>query len=109
MSFPQSHSSYFPNGLYQNYKTVLRNYLTESIDFNIVLILGVSFVINTLGIWWGLPSWEGWAPDELIPKDVLLGLSTLFSGDWYDTYPPFHFYLLSSFLVSFVNFVLCNA
>ncbi|ESA34759.1 dolichyl-phosphate-mannose-protein mannosyltransferase [Leptolyngbya sp. Heron Island J] len=55
----------------------------------------MSFFLNILGIWWGLPSWEGWAPDEIIPKDVLLGISDLFSGNWYDTYPPFHFYLLA--------------
>ncbi len=96
MLSPQLLSTHFLIDLYQNYKTAIRNYLIEVIDFNIVLILGFSFVLNALGIWWGLPSWEGWAPDEVIPKDVLLGLARLFSGGWYDTYPPFHFYLLSA-------------
>ena len=85
----------FPKNIYQDYRASLSHYLGKAVDSNIIFILGISFCLNMLGIWWGLPSWEGWAPDEIIPKDVLLGISTLFSGNWYDTYPPFHFYLLA--------------
>lgn len=95
MSIYQLLPRHFPKNIYQSYKTLLCHYLAKAIDSNILFILGISFVINTIGIWWGLPSWEGWAPDEVIPKDVLLGLSSLFSDNWYDTYPPFHFYLLA--------------
>ena len=61
----------------------------------IILILILSFLINIYGIWWGLPSWRGWAADEVTPGHVLEGISQGFSNGWYYTYPPFHFYVLT--------------
>lgn len=59
------------------------------------LILMLSLFLNIVGIWWGLPSLHGGAPDEIFPSRVLDGLLRFYSNDWYDKYPPFHFYLLS--------------
>jgi len=59
------------------------------------LLLLLSTVLNAVGIWWGLPSYVGWAPDELIPNHILKGMDQFFSHGWNDKYPPFHHYLLS--------------
>lgn len=58
-------------------------------------ILALSLWINSYAIGWGLPSFEGWAADELIPARVLNGIAKGFSVNWSDKYPPFHFYLLT--------------
>lgn len=58
------------------------------------IILAVSFFLSIVGIWWGLPSMTGWAPDEIFPSRVLNGLLSLYSNGWHDKYPPVHFYLL---------------
>ncbi len=57
------------------------------------ILLG-SLVLNVAGIWWGLPG--GWPAAELSPRQVLDGLAQRFSHGWFDTYPPFHFYVLSA-------------
>ena len=31
-------------------------------------VLALSFVLNVVGIWWGLPHAATWAPDELVPR-----------------------------------------
>ena len=59
------------------------------------LILAMSFVLFAAGLWWGLPDYRGWAPDEITPSSVVDGLRQAFSHGWHDRYPPFHFYLLS--------------
>ena len=61
----------------------------------LILILFGNFLLNVYGIWWGLPSWRGWAPDELIPAAVLDGIKQAFSHGWYEKYPPFHYYILT--------------
>ncbi len=58
-------------------------------------VLALSVVLFTAGIWWGLPSYRGWAPDEIFPYRVLDGMELLFSNGWYDVYPPFHYYILA--------------
>ena len=62
----------------------------------LLLLLGASLALNLYGISWGLPSVQGWAMDELLPAQVLEGMSRHFSGGWYDKYPPFHYYLLAA-------------
>ncbi len=57
-------------------------------------VLAVSVILFAAGIWWGLPSYRGWAPDELFPSRVLDGMRHLFSHGWSDIYPPFHYYIL---------------
>jgi len=66
------------------------------------LILAMSFVLFAAGLWWGLPDYRGWAPDEITPASVVDGLRLLFSNGWYDRYPPFHFYLLSLLYAPFL-------
>ena len=61
----------------------------------ILIILAVSLLLNTVGIWYGLPSQIGWAPDEILPHDVQDGITQRFSNDWYKKYPPLQFYLLA--------------
>src|SRR6266851_2581069 len=66
------------------------------------LVLILSFFFNAYGIWWGLPSFRGWAPDEIIPSYVFSGMSKFFSNGWYERYPPFHYYLLAILYSPFV-------
>lgn len=65
-------------------------------------VLMLSLVVNAVGIWWGLPQLWSWAPDELIPREVLDGLARRFAGGWHSTYPPFHYYLLTAFYTPFL-------
>jgi len=63
------------------------------------LILILSFVLNIIGINWGLPSpsSRGWAADEITPVSVLNGMEMKFSNGWTARFPPLHFYTLSLF------------
>ncbi|HIK28819.1 MAG: glycosyltransferase family 39 protein [Oscillatoriaceae bacterium SKW80] len=67
----------------------------KKLNIAIALILLLSFSLNLYGISWGLPSFNGWAADELIPARVLEGISQGFSNGWHYKYPPFHYYLLT--------------
>lgn len=55
------------------------------------ILLG-SFVLNLLGIWWGLPG--TWVPIEVLPKYVIEALRQHFSHGWFDAYPPLHYMVL---------------
>ena len=35
------------------------------------LLLLLSLVVNLVPVWWGLPAYPTWAPDELTPDNVL--------------------------------------
>ncbi|HEX7185228.1 MAG TPA: glycosyltransferase family 39 protein [Thermoanaerobaculia bacterium] len=59
------------------------------------LVLLLALGLFAWGIDWGLPSWRGWAGDELLPQSVSQGLAKRFSGGWHTKYPPFHYYLLA--------------
>ncbi len=65
-------------------------------------VLLLSLGLGVVGIWWGLPSYRGWAPDEIIPSRVLEGMGQYFSNNWVDKYPPLHYYLLSLLYLPFV-------
>jgi hypothetical protein len=58
-------------------------------------VVSLSILINACGIWWGLPNERGWAPDELVPIDVLEAFSQRFSHGWSSKYPPLHYAVLS--------------
>lgn len=58
-------------------------------------LLGGAAILFLIGIAWGLPSWRGWAGDEIRPSQVAAGFHRAFSGGWHTKYPPFHFYLLA--------------
>ena len=62
--------------------------------FGWVLLLSV--LLNTWGIWFAMPNTRGWAPDELVPPDVLAAFRSLFSHGWAGKYPPFHYMVLSA-------------
>lgn len=60
------------------------------------LLLALLFLaLHARALDWGLPSFTGWAPDELLPGDVVSGLEKGFGGGWHGRYPPLHFYLLA--------------
>jgi hypothetical protein len=60
-----------------------------------LLLLLASVALNAWGLDWGVPSRKGWAPDELLPQDVLRGQQQSFGGGWYERYPPLHYRLLA--------------
>ncbi|HEX6463549.1 MAG TPA: glycosyltransferase family 39 protein [Vicinamibacterales bacterium] len=63
------------------------------------ILLG-SFVLNLLGIRWGLPG--RWVPIELLPEYIGDGLAEHFSHGWFDAYPPLHYYILSTVMAPFL-------
>jgi len=60
----------------------------------LLAILSVAFVLYLVPLTWGLPSWRGWAPDEIDPQAVLKAAAHSFSGGWTSRYPPLHYYVL---------------
>lgn len=58
----------------------------------LVSIVAGSCVLNTIGIWWGLPSL--WVGDEITPVSELTAIAQHFSNGWFDRYPPLHFELI---------------
>ncbi len=60
-----------------------------------IALLGGAAVLFVLGITWGLPSWRGWAGDEIRPNQVAFAIRRAFSGGWHTKYPPLHFYVLA--------------
>jgi hypothetical protein len=61
----------------------------------IISVLGLSLILNTVGITWGLPNYVDWAPDTIAPYDVLLAANHRFSNGWWDVYPPLHYMLIA--------------
>ena len=58
-------------------------------------VLMVATVILVCGLWWGLPDFYGWAPDELGPGEVNDALARRFTGGWATIYPPLHYAVLA--------------
>ena len=71
------------------------NRIRKELTLPVVLILLLSFFVNVYGIWWGLPSFVGWAPDDVLPSSVFKAVSQGFSNGWYHLYPPVYFYVLA--------------
>ncbi|GAK54134.1 hypothetical protein U14_05412 [Candidatus Moduliflexus flocculans] len=61
----------------------------------VIGLLLFSLFLNAYGLWWGIPSLDGWAVDEIIPARTLKGIEQGFSHGWEDAYPPLHYYLLT--------------
>ncbi len=59
-------------------------------------VVGVGLVLNATGSWWGLPSWGwlAWAPDEVLPGNVMEAIDLKFANGWHRPYPAGHYYLL---------------
>lgn len=53
----------------------------------LVAVLALSFLLNLVPLWWGLPSYQGWAFDEIGPKHLR-------TATWPWKYPPLHRYVL---------------
>jgi 4-amino-4-deoxy-L-arabinose transferase-like glycosyltransferase len=58
-------------------------------------VLAVLIVLAVWGLWWGLPAYVHWAPDELTPPKVLRAAASAFANGWFDFYPPLHYMLLA--------------
>lgn len=56
----------------------------------------LSMALNVWGIWWAMPNIRGWAPDEVVPPDVIEAVRSDFSHGWYQKYPPFHYFVLGT-------------
>jgi 4-amino-4-deoxy-L-arabinose transferase-like glycosyltransferase len=60
------------------------------------LLVAAGYVaLHSWGLDWGVPSFTGWIPDELLPGDVVRGVEHGFGGGWHERYPPLHYYLLA--------------
>jgi 4-amino-4-deoxy-L-arabinose transferase-like glycosyltransferase len=66
-------------------------------DWQMLPIYVVAGVVFSAGIWWGLPDYKGWAPDELTPGEVADFLERGFTGGWATTYPPLHYAVVAGF------------
>ena len=62
-------------------------------------VVGVALLLDVIGNWWGLPpwSWLAWAPDEVVPSDVLEIIDLRFANGWHRAYPAGHYYVLAWF------------
>jgi hypothetical protein len=65
-------------------------------DYAIVLVLVGAAILLAVGSWWGLPAYFSWAPDEVVPDEVLTAFDARFSHGWATKYPPAHYALLSA-------------
>jgi hypothetical protein len=64
----------------------------------VVAAAGVTLIC---ALWWGLPDFYGWAPDELGPGEVNDALARRFTGGWATIYPPLHYAVLALFTAPF--------
>ncbi len=62
----------------------------------VALLLASSGSLFAWGMSWGIPYDHSWAPDEILPRDVIAGAEQSFSSGWYSRYPPLHYYVLAS-------------
>jgi hypothetical protein len=62
----------------------------------IAWVLLIAMALNIWGVWWGMPNTRGWAPDELVPPDVMQAWQARFSNGWYQKYPPVHYAVLAA-------------
>lgn len=60
----------------------------------LALLLAGAAVLFAVGITWGLPSWHGWAGDELHPDSWERAITPETHTGWHARYPPLHFHVL---------------
>jgi 4-amino-4-deoxy-L-arabinose transferase-like glycosyltransferase len=58
-------------------------------------VLAAMFVLDVVGITWGLPSSDAWDNDGVAPRDFLSGLFESFAPGRFYVYPPVHLALLA--------------
>ena len=78
-------------------RAVQRELASYGASWAFALVLAGTLVLNVVGIWWGMPSTQGWAPDEMLPQAVLDGMAHWFSNGWFSPYPLFHHYVVAVF------------
>jgi hypothetical protein len=61
----------------------------------LLFIYVLAVVLRLPGLFWGLPSSDGWDDDSVAPRDFLPGLVQTFTPGEYYTYPPVHLVLLT--------------
>jgi hypothetical protein len=57
-------------------------------------LVAAAAVLFAVGLTWGLPSWNGWAGDELHPESWQRAITPETHTGWHARYPPLHFYVL---------------
>ncbi len=65
----------------------------------IVSICAVNFIIHSIGITWGLPNFDSWAIDSVVPSGVLKGLAKGYSFGFSYHYPIVHLVLLGVLII----------
>lgn len=65
-------------------------------------LIVISTVLLGANLEVGLQPFHGWAPDEVLPRDVYFAGTHWFGGGWYHQYPPLPFYLLALVNAPFV-------
>jgi hypothetical protein len=60
----------------------------------LVALVAAAAVLFAVGLTWGLPSWNGWAGDELHPDSWQRAITPETHTGWHARYPPLHFYVL---------------
>jgi hypothetical protein len=71
----------------------------------IALVLLGSFVINSVGLTWGLPNFSDWSIDSVAPHRVWQGIEYHFSNGWWGPYPPLHLELLAALYVPYLQYL----
>lgn len=61
----------------------------------VLLIVLLSLTLNGVAVCFGLPSYEGWFSDEILPHHVRHGIELAFAHSWHAKYPPLHYYFLA--------------
>jgi 4-amino-4-deoxy-L-arabinose transferase-like glycosyltransferase len=62
--------------------------LGSGVTSGVLVVLGVSILLGLFPVWWGLPQYGSWDPEEILPSQVLQ------TWEWPEQYPPLHRYLL---------------
>ena len=73
----------------------------------IALILTLSFVLNILGITWGLPNYVDWAQDSMA-LETLTAIANRFSNEWFSKYPLVHYATLAVFYIPYIGYLLLS-
>jgi 4-amino-4-deoxy-L-arabinose transferase-like glycosyltransferase len=88
--------------------TILDLLKQKCLNCPIMLILSLSFVLNIIGICWGLPHYLDWAIDSLAPFTMLEAAYHHFSNGWYSRYPPVHIAILTLFCAPLMGYLLLS-
>src|SRR5437762_11697 len=67
----------------------------ERCKWPVLTVLTAAAIVFTVGVWWGLPAYGSWAPDEISPAQVRDAWEHGFSDGWATKYPPLHYALLA--------------